>query len=76
MNYKARSLRAVLAVMLLGMALVFSADALGHARVGAEYNYSLYAAVSLGIVALAAVLFAWNVVQYAVKRGAATVGGK
>lgn len=68
MNYKARSTRAVIAIMLMGVALMLTADAVGHARVGAEYNYSLYAVVTLPLLALAVVLFAWNVAQYALKR--------
>lgn len=68
MNYKTRSARAVTAIMLMGVVLMFTADALGHARVGAEYNYSLYAVVSISLLALAVVLFAWNVAQYALKR--------
>lgn len=68
MNYKARSARAVTAIMLMGVVLMFTADALGHARVGAEYNYSLYAVVSGSLLALAVVLFAWNAIEYAVKK--------
>lgn len=68
MNYKARSARAVTAIMLMGVVLMFTADALGHARVGAEYNYSLYAVVSISLLALAVVLFAWNAIEYAVKK--------
>ena len=43
-------------------------DALAHIRVGAEYNYSLYAVVSGSLLALAVVLFAWNAIEYAVKK--------
>lgn len=68
MNYKTRSLRAVSAVMLVGMSLLYSADALAHLRVGAEYNFGLYSAVTAGTLAVAVLLFSWNVVQYAVKR--------
>ena len=68
MNQNTRSLRAVIAVMLLLAVAMLTADALGHTRVGAEYNYSLYAVISIALGAVAVALFAWNVVQYAVKR--------
>lgn len=69
MNYQARSLRATLAVMLLVTVAMLGADALGHARVGAEYDYTLFSVVAMSTLAVSASLFVWNVVQYAVKRG-------
>lgn len=64
MNYKARSLRAVIAVLLFSIVLILSADAIAHTLSGDVFNYGIYAVVSLAVLALAVALFAWNAVQY------------
>ena len=68
MNYKNRSLRAVIAVMSLVAVSLFSADMIGHSTSGTPYNYAVYALISLALLTLAVSLFAWNATQYAVKR--------
>lgn len=68
MNNKTRSLRAGSAVTLIILAVFIGADALGHLRGGAEYRYEISVPFIVTMLALAVVLFAWNAVQYAVKR--------
>lgn len=68
MNYKTRSLRAGIAVGLLSLAVFLGADAFAQYRAGAEYRWELFTVIEVSAVALAVALFAWNSVQYAVKR--------
>ena len=68
MNYKTRSLRAGSAVTLIAFAFFIGADALGQFRAGAEYRYEIAVPFIVTTLALAVALFAWNAVQYAVKR--------
>ena len=68
MNYKTRSVRAGIAVALLVLVTLINVDALAHIRAGAEYRFDLAMNITLVGVALAVALFAWNAVQYAVKR--------
>lgn len=68
MNYKTRSLRAGSAVTLVMLALLIGADALGHLRGGAEYRYEISVPFIVTMLALAVVLFAWNAIEYAVKK--------
>jgi hypothetical protein len=68
MNNKTRSLRATSAVMLLVLVAFINVDALAHIRTGAEYRFDFALNVTLVGIALAVVLFAWNSIQYAVKR--------
>lgn len=67
MNKKTRSLRAGIAFGLLVLAMFLGADALAQLRGGAEYNWELFISIEYTALALAVVLFAWNVIQYAVK---------
>ena len=68
MNYKTRSLRAGSAVTLIAFAFFIGADALGHLRGGAEYRYEIAVPFVVTTLALAVVLFAWNAIQYAVRK--------
>lgn len=68
MNNKTRSLRATSAVMLLVLVAFINADAFAHVRTGAEYRFDFALNITLAGIALAAVLFAWNAIEYAVKR--------
>lgn len=68
MNYKARGTRAVIAVGLFTLGMFLGADTLAQLRGGAEYRYEVAIPIIVTTLALAVVLFAWNVVEYAVKR--------
>ena len=68
MNNKTRSLRATSAVMLLVLVAFINVDALAHIRVGAEYRFDFALNITIAGIALAGVLFAWNVIEYAVRK--------
>ena len=68
MNYQTRSLRAAVALMMLGVVTLLTVDAVAHTTAGLPYNYGVYTTVTLALVALAVALLAWNVTEYALKR--------
>lgn len=63
MNYKARSLRAGIAVTILAVLGFLVADALGQARAGAEYNYSLFTLILSVGLSTVVLLFGYNVTE-------------
>lgn len=68
MNKKSRSLRAGTAVTILAVLGLLVADAIGQARAGAEYNYSLFTLVlSIGL-SVVVLLFGYNVIEYALSK--------
>lgn len=68
MNTKARSTRAGIAVAILAVLGLIIADAIGQARAGAEYNYSLFTlALSIGFSAVV-LLFGYNVIELALSK--------
>lgn len=68
MNKKSRSLRAGTAVTILAVLGLLVADAIGQARAGAEYNYSLFTlALSIGL-SVVVLLFGYNVIEYALSK--------
>lgn len=68
MNKKSRSLRAGTAVTILAVLGLLVADAIGQARAGAEYNYSLFTLVlSIGL-SVVVLLFGYNVTEYALSK--------
>ena len=67
MNYKARSLRAGIAVAILVIVGLLGADAFGQYRAGADYNYDAFAIVAIAGLSVVFVLFLWNAVQYSLK---------
>lgn len=68
MNKKTRDLRATSAVMLLVLVVFVNVDALAHIRTGADYRFDFALNITTVGVALAVALFAWNAIQYAVKK--------
>jgi hypothetical protein len=61
---KARSNRALVAVMLIILAVFIGADMLGNLRVGSDYNTPLALTVIVTATVTAIALFAVNVITY------------